>query len=77
MKKKLYRNTEEKLVAGVLSGLADYYESDVVMWRLGFVVALILTGLMPGVLVYFVAWVIIPEKPKIVPLDKTDYTVYQ
>lgn len=76
MKKKLYRNTEEKLVAGVLSGLADYYESNVVMWRLGFIVALIL-GFVPGVLVYFIAWVIIPEKPKIVPLDKTDYTVYQ
>lgn len=76
MKKKLYRNTEKKLVAGVLSGLADYYESNVVMWRLGFIVALIL-GLVPGVLVYFIAWVIIPEKPKIVPLDKTDYTVYQ
>jgi len=32
----LYRNTEDKLVAGVLAGLADYYEQDVVFYRLAF-----------------------------------------
>ncbi len=77
MKKKLYRNTEDKLVAGVLAGLADYYEQDVVFYRLAFVVLLILTGLMPGLLIYFVAWIIIPEAPTILPVDKADYTIYQ
>jgi len=77
MKKKLYRNVESKLLFGVLAGFADYFGQDVVFWRLGFVVALILTGLMPGILIYLAAWVIIPEKPTIEPLEKTDYTVYQ
>ena len=76
MKKKLYRNAEHKLVAGVLAGLADYYENDVVFWRLGFIAALIITGFMPGVLIYLVAWVIIPELPTVEPVDKADYTVY-
>jgi phage shock protein C len=77
MKKKLYRNTEEKLVAGVLAGLADYYNQDVVFFRLAFVVLLIVTGFMPGVLVYIVAMVIVPEQPTIEPLDTSEYTIYQ
>lgn len=75
-KKKLYRNTEEKILAGVLSGFADYFEHDVVFYRLAFIVMLIVTGLMPGVLVYLVAWVIIPEKPVIEPVPEADYTIY-
>ena len=63
MKKKLYRNTNNALIGGVLSGLADYYDNDVVFWRLGALVVLILTGLMPGVLIYLAAWIIIPELP--------------
>ena len=77
MKKKLYRNVEDKLVAGVLSGLADYYDQDAVFFRLAFIVLLILTGFMPGVLIYVIAMVIIPEKPTIEPIDKADYTIYQ
>ncbi len=75
-KKKLYRNTQEKMVAGVLAGLADYFEHDVVFYRLAFVIALIVTGLMPGVLVYLVAWVIIPQRPVIEPIPEADYTIY-
>jgi phage shock protein C len=77
MKKKLYRNTDEKLLGGVLAGFAEYQNTDVVMWRLGFIVVLLLTGLMPGVLIYLVAWVIIPQKPIIEPVDAADYTVYR
>mgnify|MGYP000923634219 CR=1 FL=1 len=76
MKKKLYRNTDEQMVAGVLAGLADYYEHDVVFYRLAFLVLLIVTGLMPGVLVYIGAWIIIPEKPSIEPVSEADYTIY-
>jgi len=77
MNKKLYRSTESKLIAGVLGGLAEYYESDVVFWRLGAVVAIILAGFMPGVLIYIVAWVMIPERPTVEPLNKADYKVYE
>lgn len=76
MKKKLYRNTEEGLLSGVLAGLAEYFEHDVVLYRLLFVVLLVLTGLMPGVLVYVAAYFIIPERPTIEPVSKEDYTVY-
>ena len=76
MKQRLYRSNKNKLVAGVLAGLADYFDHDPVLWRLGFVVLLIFTGLFPGVLVYLAFWVLVPEAPLIEPVDAADYTVY-
>ena len=60
MEKKLYRNTSNKMIAGVSSGLAEYIGIDPTVVRL--IWALIgLTG--AGILAYLVAALIIPEKP--------------
>ena len=60
MEKKLYRNTNNKMIAGVCSGLAEYIGIDPTVVRL--VWALVgLTG--AGILAYLVAALIIPEKP--------------
>lgn len=60
MEKKLYRNTSNKMIAGVCSGLAEYIGIDPTVVRL--IWALIgLTG--AGILAYLVAALIIPEKP--------------
>ena len=60
MEKKLYRNTNNKMIAGVCSGLAEYIGIDPTVVRL--IWALIgLTG--AGILAYLVAALIIPEKP--------------
>lgn len=63
MKKKLYRDESDKYVGGVLSGFAKYFDQDPTIWRLVFLVFLIITGFMPGVLIYIVAWFLIPSKP--------------
>ena len=60
MEKKLYRNTGNKMIAGVCSGIAEYLNIDPTVVRL--IWALIgLTG--AGILAYLVAALIIPEKP--------------
>jgi phage shock protein C len=59
MKKRLYRSREHKFIGGVLGGLAEYFEQDPLVWRLGFIVLLCLTGLMPFALIYVIAWVMI------------------
>ena len=60
MQKKLYRNTNDKMIAGVCSGLAEYINIDPTIVRL--IWALVaLSG--AGVVAYIVAAIIIPEKP--------------
>ena len=60
MGKKLYRNTGNKMIAGVCSGLADYINIDPTIVRLIFA----LVGLSgTGILAYLVCAIIIPEKP--------------
>lgn len=56
--KRLYRNKEEGKIAGVCAGLGDYFEIDPVIVRLIFLLALFLGG---GLIVYLIAWVIIPK----------------
>ena len=60
MEKKLYRNTQNKMIAGVCSGLADYLNIDPTIVRL--IWALVgLSG--AGLIAYLIAAVIIPENP--------------
>ena len=60
MNKKLYRNTENKMIAGVCSGVGEYLNIDPTIVRL--IWALIaLSG--AGLLAYLIAALIIPEKP--------------
>ena len=60
MNKKLYRNTNDKMIAGVCSGVAEYINIDPTIVRL--IWALIgITG--AGILAYLIAAIIIPEKP--------------
>ena len=60
MNKKLYRNTNDKMIAGVCSGLAEYINVDPTIVRL--IWALVaLSG--AGVIAYLIAAIIIPEKP--------------
>ena len=60
MDKKLYRNTNEKMIAGVCSGLAEYLNIDATIVRL--IWALVaLSG--AGLVAYLICALIIPEKP--------------
>lgn len=70
-KKRLERSTTNVMVAGVLSGIAEYFEQDATVWRLGFVFFLLLTGVMPGVLMYLIAWILIPEASQVTYRDVT------
>jgi phage shock protein C len=73
MHKRLYRS-KKRILGGVLGGLAEYFGHDPLLWRLGFIVILFLTGFMPFTLIYLIAWVIIPPVPVVEPLTKEDYT---
>ena len=55
--KKLYRNTENKMLAGVCSGIADYFDIDPTLVRLGWVLFSLLGG--SGLLGYIIAAIVI------------------
>jgi phage shock protein PspC (stress-responsive transcriptional regulator) len=60
MEKKLQRNQQDKMIAGVCSGLADYFDVDVTWVRIAFVVA-VMAGA-SGLLAYLVLWIAVPRK---------------
>ncbi|HZR54821.1 MAG TPA: PspC domain-containing protein [Streptosporangiaceae bacterium] len=58
--KRLARSTKNRMVAGVAGGVAEYLDVDPNLVRLGFAALTIFVG--AGVLLYLVAWVILPEE---------------
>ena len=61
MKKKLYRSPENKVIAGVCGGIAEYFDIDPTLVRLAWVLFCALGG--SGVIAYIVAALIIPKAP--------------
>jgi phage shock protein PspC (stress-responsive transcriptional regulator) len=61
MEKRLQRDKQNKKLAGVCSGLAEYFELDVTLVRVAFVFA-VMAGLSGG-LAYIILWIVMPVKP--------------
>ncbi|AFD07840.1 PspC domain-containing protein [Solitalea canadensis] len=64
MEKRLYRNTDNKVISGVCSGLGEYFNLDPTIVRIIFLI--LFFGLGTGVLIYIILWVVMPEKPKMI-----------
>ncbi|MDD4138307.1 MAG: PspC domain-containing protein [Methanoregula sp.] len=60
--KQLFRPKQGRMIGGVCAGIGEYYDTDPTVIRLVWV-ALTLLSLGTGLLVYLVAWVLIPEEP--------------
>ncbi len=58
---KLRRSRSNKVVAGVVGGIARYFGMDATLARVLYVVASVISAAFPGILVYIVLWVILPE----------------
>ena len=61
MTHRLFRNTSNKIIGGVASGLAEYFDTDPVLIRVAFVVLAVVHGI--GLLAYIVLWIAMPVKP--------------
>lgn len=59
--KKLYRS-KNRMVFGVCGGIGEYYKVDATVLRVITMIGIVLTGVFPGVLVYVLAAVIIPDQ---------------
>lgn len=63
MKKRLYRIEEGKMIAGVCGGIAEYFDLDPTVVRLGWILFSAVAG--GGILAYIIAALIIPVKSQI------------
>jgi phage shock protein C len=70
--KRLYRNTEEKKIAGICAGIGEIYGLDPTIVRIAAVFITVATAIWPGVIAYAVGWYIIPDKNEIASADATD-----
>ena len=58
---KLYKSSTDKKLAGVCGGIAEYFNIDSTLVRLGWVLFSLLGG--SGLLAYIIAALIMPDRP--------------
>jgi phage shock protein C len=61
--KKLIRSRTDRKIAGFCAGLGYYLDLDVTLVRLVWALVTLMAGVFPGVVVYVLAWIIVPEEP--------------
>lgn len=63
-RKRLLRPRQGRKLAGVCQGVAEFFDLDVTLIRVVWVLAALLGG--PGIVAYIVGWIVMPEEPEIV-----------
>jgi phage shock protein C len=66
---KLMRSRTDRKIAGVCAAFAEYFDLDVTIVRVVWLIVAFFGG--GGVLAYIIAWIVIPEEPKIVETSPT------
>ncbi len=62
--RRLYRNRDGKMISGVASGLADYFDVDPTLVRLVFIIAALINGI--GIFVYIAMSFIVPVRESVI-----------
>lgn len=63
-RKRLVRPRAERKIAGVCAGLAEYFDLDVTLVRVLWLIVTFFSGIIPGIVGYVVAWIVMPEEPE-------------
>lgn len=61
--KRLYRSTTNRMLGGVCGGIAEYFNADPTLVRLVYVVLSLFTVAFPGIIVYLICLIVIPNDP--------------
>lgn len=60
----LMRSRKNKMIAGVCGGIAEWIGWEPTWVRLIYVLVSILSAAFPGLLVYIILWIVMPESPR-------------
>jgi phage shock protein C len=63
--RKLYRSRNQRMVAGVCGGLAEYFNVDATLIRVLFLILAVVGG--SGLVIYLLMWIIVPDAGKVPP----------
>ncbi|HEU4771004.1 MAG TPA: PspC domain-containing protein [Candidatus Udaeobacter sp.] len=59
------RSKSDRMIAGVVGGLARYFGFDPTMARVLYVILSVVSVAFPGLLVYIILWIIMPEEDEV------------
>ncbi|MFH1161968.1 MAG: PspC domain-containing protein [Candidatus Jorgensenbacteria bacterium] len=59
--KKLHRSRTNKVCAGIIGGLGEYFGVDPALLRVVWIVILVFSGIVPGVIAYLLALLVVPK----------------
>jgi phage shock protein C len=62
MRNKLYKSRNDKVFSGVIGGFAETYDFDTTLLRIIYTALTLFTGFFPGLLLYVVAMMVMPER---------------
>lgn len=62
-RKRLSRSQNNKMIGGVCGGLANYFNLDPTLMRVGYILLSIFT-VFSGVIAYFILWMVMPVDPE-------------
>ena len=58
---KLHRSNRYRMIAGVMGGIAEYLGWSPTLLRIAFVIASCASVAVPGLLIYIVLWILMPN----------------
>lgn len=58
--RRLRRSPDQKILGGVIGGLAEYFDRDAALLRLLYILVSVISAAFPGIFVYLILWIVIP-----------------
>jgi len=62
---RLYRSSTQRMLSGVCGGLGEYFNIDPTLVRIVYILVTIATGVLLGIGLYFVLWLIVPSEASV------------
>jgi phage shock protein C len=60
MPDKQLKRSKSSMIAGVCGGIAEWFDWDPTLVRVGYVILSIISAAFPGILVYIILWAVMP-----------------
>ena len=62
MNERSLTRSHNQAIAGVCAGIAEYFGWDIALVRIAYLVLSIISAAFPGIIIYIILWIVMPEK---------------